>query len=124
MAREVRVLAEPDFPVTIFEEIQTSPMSTGRTLLRHTPRSFFFSPSPSYKPNKPSAAAEKFLKGVWGKLFPKKFPPSASPPEIFCTYYIHFPHKPVHNSAKKPLVFRSGMEYNKTNFGFNEIVLL
>ena len=27
MAREVRVLAEPDFPITIFEEIQTNVMS-------------------------------------------------------------------------------------------------
>ena len=27
MAREVRVLAEPDFPKTIFEEIQTNEMS-------------------------------------------------------------------------------------------------
>ena len=26
-AREVRVLAEPDFPITIFEEIQTNQMS-------------------------------------------------------------------------------------------------
>jgi hypothetical protein len=27
MAREVRVLAEPDFPITIFEEFQTNEMS-------------------------------------------------------------------------------------------------
>ena len=38
MAREVRVPAAPDFPVTIFIEIQTSVMSTGRTLFSHTPR--------------------------------------------------------------------------------------
>ena len=38
MAWEIRG-AVPDFPVTIFVEIQTSVMSTGRTLLNRTPRS-------------------------------------------------------------------------------------
>ena len=43
MAWEIRG-AVPDFPKTIFVEIQTSVMSTGRTLLSQTPRNFFLFP--------------------------------------------------------------------------------
>ena len=54
MAREVRVSAAPDFPITIFVEIQTSPMSTGLTNFSFTNRYISKITSPSYQPNKPA----------------------------------------------------------------------
>ena len=56
MAWEIRG-AVPDFPVTIFVEIQTNPTSTGLTNFSRTPRNISKNP-PLYhiNPNQPAAA--------------------------------------------------------------------
>jgi len=76
MAWEVRVSAAPDFHRTIFAEIQTSPMSTGRTNFSRTPR-YISKKSPLYHISftKCQPQSEKVLEGVWGNLFLKKVSP-------------------------------------------------
>ena len=80
MAWEVRVLAEPDFPVTIFVELQTNITSAGLTNFSFTNRSIPKSPSSPYQPTQPAITAEKFWKrGLGENFFQKVFPQETSP---------------------------------------------
>ena len=78
MAREVRVLAEPDFPITIFEEIKTNHMSADgiNEMSAQAPKKIPL--------KKKKSAITKWLqqiKKVWkgfGGTFPQKVPPLIS----------------------------------------------
>ena len=79
MAWEVRG-AGPNFPVTIFVEIQTSPTSTGRTLFSRTPRNISKNPPPHHiNQNQPAAAVQKGFGRGLGEPFPQKGSPKSVP---------------------------------------------
>ena len=87
MAWEIRG-AVPDFPVTIFVEIQTSVMSTGRTLFSRTPRSFFLFPLPIISAKQTVSRRIKFFAQLSFKKARFPFPP---PPHAAHFVNSHIP---------------------------------
>ncbi|MBO5127984.1 MAG: hypothetical protein J6D10_10480, partial [Clostridia bacterium] len=84
MAREIRVLAEPDFPRTIFVEIQTNITSTGLTNLSRTPRNFFLFPLPIISAKQTgNNRPKRFWKGFGETFSSKRFPQEIRTPHIF-----------------------------------------
>ena len=75
MAREVRVLAEPDFPKTIFVEIQTNEMSADgiNEMSAQAPKKIPLKNKKSAQ-HKITVADQKGLEGVWGNLSSKGSP--------------------------------------------------
>ena len=85
MAREVRVLAEPDFPITIFEEIKTNIMSADGI-------NEMSAQAPKKIPLKKKKSAhtildnslKRFWKGFGGTFSSKRFPQGNKSKTIFC----------------------------------------
>jgi len=99
MAWEVRVSAAPDFHRTIFVEIQTSPMSTGRTNFSYISRYISKSPLPHHiSQTNRLQQIKKVLEGVWGNLFLKKVPPGKTP-STRTRFLAHFPKKTLTTAA-------------------------
>ena len=83
MAWEIRG-AVPDFPVTIFVEIQTSVMSTGLTLLSRTPRSISSYPLYILSATQTGYPDEKFLRSFFKKATVSPKLPPCTLSTIFC----------------------------------------
>ena len=77
MAREIRVPAAPDFPITIFIEFQTNVMSTDgiNEMSAQAPKKIPQENKKSALTNR-QPQIKKVLERVWGNLFLKKVSPA------------------------------------------------
>jgi len=88
-AREVRVLAEPDFPKTILKEFQTSDMSADGTCYMSAQAPKKIPPKrKNLHQTKFDSRSKRFWKGLGGTFSSKRFPQKPPPKHHFLAFFF------------------------------------